>query len=81
MQIKSIAECSKGSILQYIQPSLRYHKIFVLSIFAWQFNTGFNVYFKVSSHSLKIQRIEPLTLRLLDVVYPLPNIILNMSLT
>ena len=25
MQVKSIAECSKGSILQYIQPSLSYH--------------------------------------------------------
>ena len=25
MQIKSIAECSKGSILQYFQPSLSYH--------------------------------------------------------
>ena len=25
MQIKSIAECSKGSILQYFRPSLRYH--------------------------------------------------------
>ena len=25
MQIKSIAECSKGSILQYFRPSLIYH--------------------------------------------------------
>ena len=25
MQVESIAECSKGSILQYIRPSLRYH--------------------------------------------------------
>ena len=25
MQVKSIAECSKGSILQYFRPSLRYH--------------------------------------------------------
>ena len=25
MQVKSIAECSKGSILQYFQPSLSYH--------------------------------------------------------
>ena len=24
MQVKSIAECSKGSILQYFQPSLSY---------------------------------------------------------
>ena len=25
MQVKSIAECSKGSIQQYFQPSLSYH--------------------------------------------------------
>ena len=25
MQVKSIAECSEGSILQYFQPSLSYH--------------------------------------------------------
>ena len=25
MQVKSIAECSKGSILQYFQPSISYH--------------------------------------------------------
>ena len=25
MQVKSIAECSKGSILQYFRPSLNYH--------------------------------------------------------
>ena len=25
MQVKSIAECSNGSILQYVQPSLSYH--------------------------------------------------------
>ena len=25
MQVKSIAECSKGSILQYFRPSLSYH--------------------------------------------------------
>ena len=25
MQVKSFAECSKGSILQYFRPSLRYH--------------------------------------------------------
>ena len=25
MQVKSIADCSKGSILQYFRPSLNYH--------------------------------------------------------
>ena len=37
MQVKSIAECSKASILQYDI------KIFVLSIFEWPFKTGFTV--------------------------------------
>ena len=39
MQVKSIAECSKGSILQYFRPSLN----FILSIFEWWFYTGFTV--------------------------------------
>ena len=46
MQIKSIAECSKGSILLYFRPSLSYqllYKIFVLIIFEWPFYTGFTV--------------------------------------
>ena len=46
MQVKSIAECSKGSILQYFGPSLSYHfsvKTFVLSIFKWPLKTGFTV--------------------------------------
>ena len=28
MQVKSIVECSKGSILQYFGPSLCYHLLF-----------------------------------------------------
>ena len=46
MQVKRIAECSKGSILQYFRPSLSYHfvKIFVLSIFMWPFYIGFTIY-------------------------------------
>ena len=45
MQVKSIAECSKGSILQYLRLSLSYHlsKIF-LSILEWLFYTGFTVH-------------------------------------
>ena len=35
MQVKSIAECSKGSILQYFWPFVI--NIFVLSIFEWPF--------------------------------------------
>ena len=46
MQVKSIAECSKGSILQYFRPSLSYQFLlrsfkFVLSIIEWPFYTGF----------------------------------------
>ena len=45
MQVKSIAECSKGSILQYFRPSFSQSiiKIFVLSIFEWPLKTGFTV--------------------------------------
>ena len=47
MQVKSIAECSPWSILQYFGPSLRplpfANKIFVLSIFEWPLKTGFIV--------------------------------------
>ena len=42
MQAKSIAECSKGSILQCFQPSFVI-KIFVLSIFEWLFLHRFTV--------------------------------------
>ena len=53
MQVKSIEECGKGSILQYFRPSLSYHlsfKIFVLSIFEWPFYTCF--YFTVKLNHL-----------------------------
>ena len=46
MQVKSIAECSKGNILQYFLPSLSYHLsfwAFILSIFEWLLKTGFTV--------------------------------------
>ena len=46
MQVKSIAEYSKGSILQYFRPSLKLPfviNIFVLSIFERPFYTGFTV--------------------------------------
>ena len=39
IQVKSIAECSKGSILQYLRPSFNYH--LSLPIFKWPFKTGF----------------------------------------
>ena len=44
MQVKSIAECSKGS-LPYFRSSLSYHLLLrlVLSIFEWPLKTGFTV--------------------------------------
>ena len=46
MQVKSIAECSKESILQYFRPSLSYHLSVrsFLSIFEWPLKTGFTVF-------------------------------------
>ena len=58
MQVKSIAECSKGSILQYFRPSLMYHlslrSLFCL-FFEWPFYTGFTVLF-IKGNSLPAQR-------------------------
>ena len=47
MQVKSIAECSKGSILQYFVTFIKLAfvvKIFVLSIFERPFYTGFTIF-------------------------------------
>ena len=49
MQVKSIAECSKGSILQYFQPSLSYY-LSLRSLFCLFLSTGFTV---LPSHMLK----------------------------
>ena len=40
MQIKSVAECSKGSILQYFRPSLSYH-LSLRSLFCLFLSNGF----------------------------------------
>ena len=59
MKVKSIAECSKGSILQYLEHSailLTFIKlpfvikVFVLSIFEWQLKTGFTIYQNLSNN-------------------------------
>ena len=54
MQVKSIAECSKGSILQFLSTFIKLPfviKIFVLSIFEWPFYTSFTaIYFAKISH-------------------------------
>ena len=46
MHVKSIAECSKGSILQYFRPPLSCHLLLrpFLSIFEWPLKTGFTVH-------------------------------------
>ena len=47
MQVKSIAECSKGSILQIFSTFIKLTfimKTFVLSIFEWPFYTGITVH-------------------------------------
>ena len=43
MQVKSIAECSKGSILQYFQPSLTYISSLRSLFCLWPFYTCFTV--------------------------------------
>ena len=51
MQVKSIAECYKRNILQYVSTFSKLPfviKIFVLSIFEWPFYTGFTVLTVVS---------------------------------
>ena len=54
MQVKSIAECSKGSILQNFGPSFIklpfVIMIFALSIFQWPLYTGFTVAFILCLH-------------------------------
>ena len=47
MQVKSIADCSKGEHSAIFSTSIKLPfviKIFVLSIFEWPFYTGFTVY-------------------------------------
>ena len=55
MQVKSTAECSKGSILQYFRPTLSLHvsKIFVVSIFEWPLKTGFTVIIIKGVHNFR----------------------------
>ena len=47
MQVIRIAECSKGSILQYFRPSIGYQlslRPFILFIFEWPFYLSFTVF-------------------------------------
>ena len=59
MKVESIAECSKGSVLQYFQPFIKLpfvFKTFLLSNFEWPIKTGFTVHVHTW---MKIFRIIP----------------------
>ena len=51
MQVRSAAECSMGSILQYFQPALSYHLSLkaLFCLFVWPFYTGFTVHAELPS--------------------------------
>ena len=57
LKVESIAECSKGSILQYFPPSLSYRlslRSLFLSIFEWLLKTGFTVF----GHTAQVSRVQ-----------------------
>ena len=58
MQVKGIAECPNGSIMQYFRPSLSYHLTLrsFLSIFEWPLKAGFTVH--CLAHPLNV--IQPI---------------------
>ena len=56
MQVKNIAECSKGSILQYFSTFIKLPfsiKTIILSIFKWPLKTGFTVIDNMDLHYLR----------------------------
>ena len=67
MQVKSIAECPKGSILQYFRPALSYH-LSLRSLFCLLFYTGFPVFL---SHTFVVHKHLELCLETsqVDVAY------------
>ena len=90
MQVKSIAECSKGSILQYFRPSLSYHlssRYLFCLFFKWPFYTGFTVYslhyfFKPIQQSLTYRClwIEKIMEQFSTRIIPYENFTLRLSL-
>ena len=52
MQVKGIAECSNGSILQYSRPSLSYHLSLIYILFCLFFERPFYTGFTVRSFDL-----------------------------
>ena len=58
MQVKSIAECSDGSILQYFRPSLSYYlslRPLFMCNFEWPLKTGFTVSINTKPVQFSIQ--------------------------
>ena len=68
MQVKSIAECSKGSILQYFQPSLSYY-LSLGSLFCLFLSCGFTqVLLYIAEHFVSVTiRIVLLSLNQFDL--------------
>ena len=70
MQVKSIAECSKGSILQYFRPSLNYH--WSLSFLFCLFLSGLlRLYYINQMHGLKTSWSPQLLSHLLAFSLPI----------
>ena len=76
MQVRSIAECSKGSILHYFRPSLSPFSIktSVLMIFESPLKTGFTVVECLNINDpcksvASFQLLSPVSVRLLHLVY------------
>ena len=57
MQVKTVAECSKGSILQYFRPSLRYH-LSLRSLFCLFLSGRFIPLFHTGPESHELTRID-----------------------
>ena len=82
MQVKSIAECFKGSILQILSPFIKLPfviKIFVLSIFKWSFYTGFTVFEKYGQIPFKMVNMHTLYI-LMDCPIHIDTISMNLSI-
>ena len=62
MKVKSIAECSKGSILQFLSTFIKLSfvtNIYVLSMFEWPFYTDFTVGYSNTVVCLSVRGANP----------------------
>ena len=72
MQVKSIAESSKGSILQYFRPSLSYHlslRSSILSIFEWPLYRESTVIIFYRERDGLMEQVAVLKTRLQEMVH------------